>query len=137
MAKKKSKKKSKPSSTRKTASRNGSLEILKTYKMYVGGAFPRTESGRFYSPMVDKKSLGNICLGSRKDVRNAIVAARGAQSSWAARSAYNRGQIVYRIAEMLQGRAEQFVSELQTQGHSLTAAKAEVGQSIDLSLIHI
>ena len=118
------------------ASRNGSLEILKTYKMYVGGAFPRTESGRFYSPKVNKKSIGNICLGSRKDVRNAVVAARGAQGSWAGRSAYNRGQIVYRIAEMLQGRSEQFKAELIAQGLSSSAAKSEVQNSIDRLIVY-
>jgi len=67
----------------KSTSNASSVEILKTYKMYIGGNFPRTESGRFYSPEVKGKSLGNICLGSRKDVRNAIVAARAAQAGWA------------------------------------------------------
>ncbi len=107
------------------------VEILKTYKMYIGGNFPRTESGRFYSPEVKGKSLGNICLASRKDVRNAIVAARAAQSGWASRTAYNRSQILYRIAEMLQGRQEQFVSELQTQGLTEKDARQEVQLTID------
>ncbi|MFT5302405.1 MAG: acyl-CoA reductase-like NAD-dependent aldehyde dehydrogenase [Mariniblastus sp.] len=107
------------------------LEVLKTYKIYIGGKFPRTESGRYYSPKIDGKSLGNICLASRKDVRNAVVAARGAQPSWWAKTACNRGQILYRIAEMLEGRAEQFVSELTSQGLSAEAAKTEVVQSID------
>ena len=65
------------------------LEVLKTYKIYIGGKFPQTESGRFYSPEPAGKSLGNICLCSRKDVRNSVVAARAAQSGWAARTAYN------------------------------------------------
>lgn len=112
---------------------NGSsrIEVLKTYKIYIGGKFPRTESGRFYSPMINEKPIANICLSSRKDVRNAVVAARGAQPGWAARTAYNRGQILYRIAEMLEGRSEQFVTELQQQGFTATAAGKEVTHSID------
>ena len=113
------------------AETNGRLDVLKTYKMYVGGKFPRTESGRFYSPEVKGKSLGNICLGSRKDVRNAVVAARGTQPGWASRTAYNRGQILYRIAEMLDGRREQFIAELQKQGLTTAAAKKEVDLSVD------
>src|SRR5437879_3343018 len=75
------------------------LPVLKTYKIYIGGKFPRTESGRFYllkNPRTDQP-IANMCLCSRKDFRDAVVAARAAQSSWAGRSAYNRGQIVYRI----------------------------------------
>lgn len=108
-----------------------SVEILKTYKMYIGGNFPRTESGRFYSPEIKGKSLGNICLASRKDVRNAIVAARSAQPGWASRTAYNRSQILYRIAEMLQGRSEQFAAELQTQGLNEKDSRAEVQATIN------
>ena len=107
------------------------LKILKTYKMYIGGKFPRTESGRYYTPESKGKSLGNICLGSRKDVRNAVVAARAAQAGWAARSAYNRSQILYRIAEMLDGRRDQFIAELQLQGLSLAASHTEVDLSVD------
>lgn len=107
------------------------LEVLKTYKIYIGGKFPRSESGRYYTPEVAGKPIGNVCLSSRKDVRNAVVAARGAQPGWSARTAYNRGQILYRIAEMLEGRAEQFVAELQTQGLSTAAAIKEVNQSVD------
>ena len=110
---------------------DASVEILKTYKMYIGGKFPRTESGRFYSPEVKGKSLGNICLASRKDVRNAIVAARTAQAGWASRTAYNRSQILYRIAEMLQGRQAQFVAELQTQGLKEKDARLESQLTID------
>lgn len=113
------------------AKTNSRLAIQKTYKMYVGGSFPRTESGRYYSPEVNGKSLGNVCQASRKDMRNAVVAARAAQAGWAGRSAYNRGQILYRIGEMLEGRTEQFVAELQTQGMSAAAAKNEVTESID------
>ena len=110
---------------------NGRIEVLKTYKMYIGGKFPRTESGRFYSPEANGKSLGNICLASRKDVRNAVVAARAAQGGWASRAANNRGQILYRISEMLEGRRDQFVAELVVQGLTGKQAKTEVERSID------
>jgi len=113
------------------SSKNGRIEVQKTYKVYIGGKFPRTESGRYYSPEVDGKSLGNICLCSRKDVRNSVVAARAAQAGWVGRTAYNRGQILYRIAEMMEGRSEQFIAELQTQGMTTAAAKSEVSKSID------
>jgi acyl-CoA reductase-like NAD-dependent aldehyde dehydrogenase len=108
------------------------LEVLKTYKIYIGGQFPRTESGRYYSPL-DKtgKSLGNICLSSRKDVRNAVVAARKAFGGWSERAAMNRGQILYRIAEMLEGRSEQFVTELIQQGSTKAQAENEINVSID------
>ncbi|NBW59064.1 MAG: aldehyde dehydrogenase family protein, partial [Crocinitomicaceae bacterium] len=86
------------------------IEVLKTYKIFIGGQFPRTESGRYYKPLDSKgKALANICLSSRKDVRNAVVAARKAFGPWSERSAFNRGQILYRIAEMLEGRQAQFV----------------------------
>lgn len=110
---------------------NGRLPVQKTYKMYVDGKFPRTESGRYYTPEVKGKPLGNICLASRKDVRNAVVAARTAQSGWAGRSAYNRGQILYRSAELLEGRVEQFTSELQQQGLTAKQAARQVAQGID------
>jgi len=113
------------------AAKNGRIEVLKTYKVYIGGKFPRTESGRYYSPEPAGHSLGNICLCSRKDVRNSVVAARVAQAGWAARTAYNRGQILYRIAEMMEGRSEQFIAEIQAQGMTAAAAKKEVTQSID------
>lgn len=108
------------------------LEVLKTYKIYIGGQFPRTESGRYY-PLHDKngKLLANICLSSRKDFRNAVVAARGAFGGWSARAAFNRSQILYRIAEMLEGRKVQFIAELQQQGVTTKAAEEEVNQSID------
>lgn len=108
------------------------LEVLKTYKIYIGGQFPRTESGRYYSPL-DKngKPLGNICLSSRKDVRNAVSAARKAFGSWSERAAFNRGQILYRIAEMLEGRREQFISELIQQGATKLKAEEEVNLSVD------
>ncbi len=119
----------------KKTTRNGQaddrVKVPKTYKMYIGGKFPRTESGRFYSPECGGKSLGNICLGSRKDVRNSVVAARAAFTAWAGRAAYNRSQILYRIGEMLEGRAEQFESELKQQGLTAAGAKKEVSASID------
>lgn len=108
------------------------LDVQKTYKMYIGGAFPRSESGRFYS-LNDKsgKFTANICRGSRKDFRNAIVAARKAQGGWAARSAYNRGQILYRIAEMMEGRKEQLAAELIKEGSTSKSASKEVETAID------
>ena len=108
------------------------VEILKTYKIYIGGAFPRTESGRYYTP-VNKtgEGIGNMCLSSRKDVRNAVTAARKAFGSWSERSAFNRGQIIYRIAEMLEGRKEQFILELQKQGSTKADAEKEVILAID------
>lgn len=108
------------------------LEVLKTYKIYIGGKFPRTESGRYYTPLNARgDALGNICLSSRKDVRNAVVAARKAQGDWAERAAFNRGQVMYRIAEMLEGRKAQFVEELVLQGAAQKNAQKEVEQSID------
>jgi len=108
------------------------LEVLKTYKIYIGGKFPRTESGRYYTPKnAHGNALGNICLSSRKDVRNAVVAARKAQGDWSERAAFNRAQVMYRIAEMLEGRKQQFVEELLFQGSSKKEADAEVACSID------
>jgi acyl-CoA reductase-like NAD-dependent aldehyde dehydrogenase len=108
------------------------MNILKTYKIYIDGAFPRTESGRYY-PLVDSKgnTLANVCLSSRKDVRNAVVAARKAFGGWSEKAAFNRGQIIYRIAEMLDGRKGQFIEELVQQGISKSKAEKEVQQSVD------
>lgn len=107
------------------------LNIQKTYKIYIGGQFPRTESGRYYPVELKGKEIANMCLSSRKDLRNAVVSARSAFGGWAAKTGYNRSQILYRIAEMLEGRKDQFVSELKA--HGLTSAKAteEVNNSID------
>jgi acyl-CoA reductase-like NAD-dependent aldehyde dehydrogenase len=108
------------------------IEVLKTYKIFIGGKFPRTESGRYYTPKDSKgKVLANVCLSSRKDIRNAVVAARKAFGDWSERSAFNRGQILYRIAEMLEGRHAQFVDELMRQGSSKINAINEVNISID------
>jgi len=108
------------------------LDIHKTYKLYIGGKFPRTESGRYYALKDGKENLiTNMCLASRKDFRNAVVIARKAQKSWAAATALNKGQIVYRIAEMLEGRKEQFIAELMLQGESKAVAQKEVKTTID------
>jgi acyl-CoA reductase-like NAD-dependent aldehyde dehydrogenase len=108
------------------------IKILKTYKIYIGGQFPRTESGRYYA-LKNKsgQALANICLSSRKDFRNAVVSARNAFAGWSSKTAFNRSQILYRIAEMLEGRANQFVEELIQQGLTLKTAKQEVEQAID------
>jgi len=108
------------------------LEVLKTYKIYIGGKFPRTESGRFYK-LLNKaeEPIANVCLSSRKDVRNAVQAARKAQGSWQERTAFNRGQVLYRIAEMLEGRRAQFVEELMLENYTKKEAQTEVDNSID------
>ena len=108
------------------------LEVLKTYKLYIGGQFPRTESGRYYIPVNGAGlKLANVCLGSRKDFRNAVVAARAAFGGWSSRAAFNRGQILYRIAEMLEGRKAQFIQELMQQDASRSKAEKEVNLAID------
>jgi acyl-CoA reductase-like NAD-dependent aldehyde dehydrogenase len=108
------------------------IPVAKTYKIYIGGKFPRTESGRFFA-LENKKGevIANLCRGSRKDFRNSVVAARKAQPGWAKASAYLRGQVIYRIAEMLEGRKEQFVAELVLQGNTRRAAEREVDTAID------
>lgn len=108
------------------------IDILKTYKTYVGGAFPRSESGHTYA--LKSKSgdtIANVCRCTRKDVRDAMVKARAAQKGWQNRSAYNRGQILYRIAEMLEGRKEQFLNEMDQMGINKKTALQEVELSID------
>ena len=108
------------------------VEVLKTYKIYIGGKFPRTESGRFYKVLNKaEKPIANVCLSSRKDVRNAVQAARKAQGSWQERAAFNRGQVLYRIAEMLEGRRAQFVEELMLEDYTKKEAQTEVDNSID------
>jgi len=108
------------------------LAVKKTYKLYIAGAFPRSESGRF-DPVLDADGsvIANICRSSRKDVRDAVVAARAAQPGWAARTAYNRAQILYRMAEMLEGRAAQFHAELESMGVAAKEARVEVATAID------
>lgn len=108
------------------------ISVLKTYKLYIGGQFPRTESGRYYTPLdAQGNPLANVCLSSRKDFKNAVVAARKAVGSWSERPAFNRGQILYRIAEMLESRRAQFIDELMLQGSTKEQASLEVDLSID------
>ncbi|WP_431678957.1 aldehyde dehydrogenase family protein [Kitasatospora sp. KL5] len=109
------------------------LDVLKTYKLYVGGKFPRSESGRVYE-VTDSKGqwLANAPLGTRKDTRDAVVAARAAVKGWSGTTAYNRGQVLYRVAEMLQGRREQFTAEVATaEGLGAKKAAALVDAAID------
>jgi acyl-CoA reductase-like NAD-dependent aldehyde dehydrogenase len=120
------------SMAKKTSKSNGRLAVAKTYKIYIDGKFPRTESGRYFALKDGKGTVvANVCRSSRKDFRNAVVAARKAQRAWADASAYLRGQILYRIAEMLEGRRGQFVAELRAQGISSRAAEKETDASID------
>jgi acyl-CoA reductase-like NAD-dependent aldehyde dehydrogenase len=109
------------------------LSIPKTYKLAIGGAFPRSESGRTYEVVTPKGAfLANAALASRKDARDAVVAARAAVSGWAGATAYNRGQVLYRIAELLEGRREQFIEELRlSEGSSPAAAAKQVDAAID------
>lgn len=108
------------------------LEVLKTYKIYIGGQFPRTESGRYYIPTnAAGKKLANVCLSSRKDFRDAVVAARTAFGGWSGRAAFNRSQILYRMAEMLEGRKAQFIYELVQQDSTKAKAEKEVNLAID------
>ncbi|TCC27591.1 aldehyde dehydrogenase family protein [Kribbella speibonae] len=109
------------------------LEVRKTYKLYIGGAFPRSESGRSYVVNNAKgKFLANASQASRKDARDAVVAARKAFGGWHARTAYNRGQVLYRIAEVMEGRHQQFSAEVSaSEGLSISKARAVVDASID------
>jgi acyl-CoA reductase-like NAD-dependent aldehyde dehydrogenase len=110
------------------------LGINKTYKLYLGGAFPRSESGRSYPVHAEKTGelLAFAVWASRKDVRDAVVAARGAVSKWSGATAYNRGQVLYRVAEMIEGRSGQFAAQIfQAEGISQTAAQQAVADSID------
>jgi acyl-CoA reductase-like NAD-dependent aldehyde dehydrogenase len=109
------------------------VDVRKTYKLYVNGAFPRSESGRSYEVRTAKgKFLANAAQGSRKDLRDAVKAARGAFGKWSAATAYNRGQVLYRVAEMLEGRRGQFVSEVAaSEGLTGKRAEAVVDAAID------
>jgi acyl-CoA reductase-like NAD-dependent aldehyde dehydrogenase len=109
------------------------IDVKKTYKLYIGGAFPRSESGRTYVVNDAKGALlANASQASRKDARDAVVAARKAFGGWSGRTAYNRGQVVYRIAEVLEGRREQFVAEIRaSEGVSAAKANAAVDAAID------
>ena len=110
------------------------LTVPKTYKLYIGGKFPRSESGRVYQVTTPKGVfLANAAQASRKDARDAVVAARAASSGWAGATGYNRGQVLYRIAELLEGRRAQFVEELRlSEGVSESAAQRQVDAAIDV-----
>jgi acyl-CoA reductase-like NAD-dependent aldehyde dehydrogenase len=113
------------------------LAVAKTYKLFIGGAFPRSESGRSYS-VHDAAGdfLANAALASRKDVRDAVVAARKGYGSWSKATAYNRGQVIYRVAEMLEGRSREFAELIMlSTGAGTPAAAAEVEAAID-RLVH-
>ncbi|HUY29409.1 MAG TPA: aldehyde dehydrogenase family protein [Acidimicrobiales bacterium] len=114
------------------------VAVRKTYKLYVGGAFPRSESGRSYLVTgADGTPLANASLASRKDVRDAVVAARRAQPGWAGATAYNRGQVLYRVAEMLEDRAEQFGDAVVAgEGLEPAAAAREVAAAVDRVVWH-
>lgn len=107
------------------------LKVLKTYKLYIDGQFPRSESGRYLPIAHQEKTIANVCLASKKDLRNAVVAARKGFDKWSSKTAYNRAQILYRIAEMLEGRAAVFVEELICKGTPVESAQLEVKTAID------
>jgi len=109
------------------------IDVNKTYKLFIGGAFPRSESGRVYEIKgANKKFIANPSLASRKDLRDAVVAAKSAQPGWANATAFNRGQILYRIAEIMEGRSEQFVDEIcALEGVTNKVAKIQVEAAID------
>lgn len=109
------------------------LEVRKTYKLYVGGAFPRSESGRSYEvTAADGRFLANVARASRKDVRDAVRAAHAAQPRWAGATAYNRGQVLYRVAEMLEGRRAQLTTDVaDASGVDAEVAAAEVDAATD------
>lgn len=112
--------------------RQARIPVAKTWKLYVDGKFPRSESGRYY-PLQGKRDavIANVCRSSRKDFRDAVVAARTASGAWSQASAYLRAQILYRAAEMLEGRREQFAAELTLQGVAPANASSEVTAAID------
>lgn len=109
------------------------LTVPKTYKLYIGGKFPRSESGRTYEVTTKKGAfLANAALASRKDARDAVVAARSALAGWSGATAYNRGQVLYRIAELLEGRREQFIEEVvASESVTKAAATTQVDTAID------
>ena len=108
------------------------LDVRKTYKLYVGGAFPRSESGRSYPVhSAAGKLLAHAAQASRKDVRDAVVAARGAFAKWSGATAYNRGQVLYRVAELLEGRRAQFVAEV---ADAEGATEAEASRQVDAAI---
>jgi len=110
------------------------IDVMKTYKLFIGGAFPRSESGRSYEVIDAKKNfLANVALASRKDLRDSVVAARSAFDGWSHATAYNRGQILYRIAEMMESRRGQCSAEISAlEGCTTKAAEKQVSDAIDL-----
>jgi acyl-CoA reductase-like NAD-dependent aldehyde dehydrogenase len=110
------------------------IDVMKTYKLFIGGAFPRSESGRSYEVNDAKKNfLANVALASRKDLRDSVVAARSAFDGWSHATAYNRGQILYRIAEMMESRRGQCSAEISAlEGCTTKAAEKQVSEAIDL-----
>lgn len=112
------------------------LKTPKTYKAYIGGQFARSESGRHFDWKLSDDTTINLPLCSRKDVRNAVAAARKGMGKWAGKTAFNRSQILYRIAEMLEGRFEQFVAEMSQNGMDKTSATDDVAASIDLCIYY-
>jgi len=116
-----------------TPARSDRLEVRKTYKLFIGGGFPRSESGRSYEAHDAKgRFLANVARASRKDARDAVVAARKAFGAWSGATPYNRGQVLYRVAEMLEGRHDQFAEQVQSgEGVSRRAATATVDAAID------
>jgi len=112
---------------------NDRVEVRKTHKLFVGGAFPRSESGRTYEATNSQgEFLANIAKASRKDARDAVLAARTGFNSWSKATAYNRGQVLYRIAEVMEGRKDQFISDIQdAEAVSAKKATAQTDQAID------
>ena len=113
------------------------MKILKTYKLFIGGKFPRTESGRYFK-LSDRKGkyLANVSRASRKHVRNAVISARKGLESWNTCSAFNRSQIFYRVAEMLHDKKGQFLYEMILQGYNKKNAEKEINNSIDRLLYY-
>ena len=123
----------KPTKSKQAAADAERLRVRKTYKLYIGGAFPRSESGRSYPVRASSgELLAHAAQASRKDLRDAVLAARKAFAGWSSATAYNRGQVLYRVAEMLDGRREQFAAEVAaTEGGSAAVALAQVDAAID------
>lgn len=109
------------------------VEVRKTHKLFIGGAFPRSESGRTYEVTNGSGTfLANVAQASRKDARDAVLAARAGTTAWAKATAYNRGQVLYRIAEVMEGRREQFIADIeQGEGVSTKKAAAQLDAAID------
>jgi acyl-CoA reductase-like NAD-dependent aldehyde dehydrogenase len=120
-------------SVAKPATAPARLDVRKTYKLYIGGAFPRSESGRSYVVhSADGAPLANACRASRKDLRDAVRIARKAAQPWADKTAMNRGQVLYRVAELMEGRRDQFIAEVAAaEGLRDAAARTVVDRAID------